>query len=266
MMKSNEAQIFLDQSASVYQNTIIAGWQKLYIQKREYLYQTLKQYHLPDKVLELGSADGVMTERLCQDFNKITVVDGSKEFLEKISRHINHPELCLVHSLFEDYNPTERFNTIYMNHIIEHLEDPVAILKRSQNWLANDGRVLIAVPNANSIHRLVGVKLGMLAKKDDLNEQDVLLGHKRVYTPELLKDHVEKGGFKVIKYGGLMIKPISNRQIEKEWSQELINAFFALSEDLPDLCLEIYIVGEKNESLGKVIKTYDDNIKNKIGY
>lgn len=25
-------------------------------------------------------------------------------------------------------------------------------------------------------------------------------------------------------------------------------------------------VGEKNESLGKVIKTYDDNIKNKIGY
>lgn len=236
----------LEHSATLYHEKIIEGWQKLYRMKREYLYQRFKMYHLPDKALELGSADGIMTETLCQDFHSVTVVEGAKIFLEQLQAKVNAPNLTLVHSLFEEYSTTEKFNTIFMTHILEHLDNPVAVLKHSQQWLAAQGRVLIAVPNANSLHRLVGVKLGMLPTKDALNEQDLLLGHQRVYTPELLRQQIQEAGFKIIHWGGIMIKPLSNRQIEQQWSAELIEAYLELGEEMPELASELYVVAEKS--------------------
>lgn len=129
-----------------------------------------------------------------------------------------------------------------MTHIIEHLDEPVQLLKQARGWLAPKGRILIAVPNAKSLHRYIGVKLGMLPRIDAFNEQDVILGHKRVYSSDLLRRHVAEAGLSLEKFGGLMVKPLSNRQIEKQWSNELIEAFFAISEDLPELCSEIYVV------------------------
>jgi len=186
-----------------------------------------------------------MTEKFFKDFERVTVVDGSKMFLDKVKEKVKSDNLELVCAMFEEFNPEEKYDVIFMTHILEHMDDPVSLLVRSSKWLNKNGRILIAVPNANSIHRLIGVKMGMLEKKDDLNEQDKLLGHRRVYTTELLTQHVESAGLRVTHSGGIMIKPISNRQIESQWSDELADAFFALGEDMPDLCSEIYMVAEQ---------------------
>ncbi|MGA2298968.1 MAG: class I SAM-dependent methyltransferase [FCB group bacterium] len=244
-MKKNIQKEFLEESANSYHKTIIKDWEKLYYKKRENLFSVLKPYHLPGNALELGSADGILTQWLCKEFTSLTVVDGSELFLKQLKQKVKAKNIKLVCSLFEEWETKEKFDNIFMTHILEHLDDPVLVLKRAVKWLSKKGRIFIAVPNANSIHRLIGVKMGMLSKKDSLNEQDVILGHKRVYTPKLLKSHIRKAGLKIIKSGGCMIKPLSNRQIEAQWSNELIDAFFAISEDLPDLCSEIYIIAEK---------------------
>lgn len=243
MNNSNQsAEEFLQQSAAVYHNSILSGWENLYQLKRQKLFLTLRPHHVPGHGLELGSADGIMTEKLLPDFETLTVVDGSQTFLDQIRARITSPKLKLVHSLFETFQPERKYSTIFMTHIIEHLDDPVGVLRKARGWLAPGGRILIAVPNAKSLHRYIGVKLGMLERTDAFNEQDVALGHKRVYTPEMLRAHVLEAGLTTIKIGGLMVKPLSNRQIEKQWSEDLIEAFFALSEDMPDLCSEIYVV------------------------
>ena len=227
-------------------NQIIKGWETLYQKKREHLYKIFRAYQVPDRALELGCADGVMTQKLCNDFKSLTVIDGSEIFLQQVRQKVRANNLFLVHSLFEEFYTDKKFNTIFMSHILEHLDDPIALLIKSKDWLAHGGRLLIAVPNADSIHRIVGVKLGMLPTKGSLNEQDVILGHKRVYTPKLLKRHVRRAGFKIVHFGGIMIKPLSNRQIEDRWSDKLIDAFFAISDDLPGLCSEIYVIVEKS--------------------
>jgi len=236
------AQKFLQQSAAMYHNSILSGWESLYQRKRQKLFLALRPYHVSGHGLELGSADGIMTEKLLPDFETLTVVDGSQIFLDQIRTRITSPKLRLVHGLFETFQPEQKYSTIFMTHIIEHLEDPVGVLKKARGWLAPGGRILIAVPNAKSLHRYIGVKLGMLERIDAFNEQDVALGHKRVYAPEMLRAHVGEAGLNIIKFGGLMVKPLSNRQIEKQWSEDLIEAFFALSEDMPELCSEIYVV------------------------
>jgi hypothetical protein len=88
----------------------------------------------------------------------------------------------------------------------------------------------------------VGVKLGILEYPHSLSKQDKILGHFRVYYPDEVRRHVRQAGYRIEKFGGLMVKPLSNRQIASQWSDELIDAFFALSEDFPELCSEIYIV------------------------
>ena len=196
---------FLDYSAEQYHNSILKGWEKLYYKKREYLYKKFKRFYIKGKALELGCADAVMTQKLCNDFGSVTVVDGSKVFLDTLKSKIKAANLKIVHSLFEEYETNEKYNTIFMSHILEHLDEPVKLLIKSNNWLENNGRLLVAVPNANSLHRLIGVKLGLLKSEESLNEQDIILGHKRVYTPDLLKQHITEAGFNIIYFGGLMV-------------------------------------------------------------
>lgn len=242
---SKDSKEFLEQSADLYHNDIVKGWEKLYHLKRERMFHVLKTWHVGKKALELGSADGIMTQRLCGEFEELTVIDGSQQFLDQLVLNVKASNIKVVCSLFEEYETEVKYDTIFMTHILEHLDDPTLVLEKAKNWLSESGRIIIAVPNANSLHRLIGVKMGMLQTPQSLNDQDIKLGHRRVYTPDLLKAHVTAAGLNVIHLGGQMIKPLSNRQIESQWSDELIKAFFDLGDDMPEYCSEIFMVAGK---------------------
>src|SRR5689334_24233139 len=122
-------------------------------------YETKKPYFQGPEGLELGSGDGVMTRHLLRDFTRLTVADGAEKLLASIP---DAPNLVKVHTLFEEFAPTQPFNTIVMAHILEHVDDPTAILARAKGWLAPGGRILAIVPNGLSFHRLAAVKMGLL--------------------------------------------------------------------------------------------------------
>jgi len=204
-------------------------------------YRTLKPFLQGPLGLELGPAEGEMTRFLVEDFAQLVTVDGSRELLAQIP---DRPNLRKVHSLFEAYQPEQRFNTIVMEHILEHVDDPVGLLRRATPWLAPGGRILAGVPNGNSIHRLVAVKMGLLKHQCDLNDRDHVLGHQRVYTPATLRADLEAAGLKVVHSGGVYFKPLSNKQIQDHWSEEMIEGFYELGKDFPDLAAELYAVCE----------------------
>lgn len=233
---------FLEKSAAQYNSEINKGWERLFEKKTSYKYNILRMYLQGESVLELGCADGRMTKWLARDFKKVTAVDASSTFIKEVQEKVNSPHVQFICSFFEDYSPNEEFDIIVMTNILEHVDDPILILKKAKKWLRQDGKIFIVVPNANSIHRMIGVKMGMIDHTDSLNNQDIMLGHKRVYTLKLLKKHIIKAGFLIERTGGCMIKPLSNRQIEENWSNELIDAFFDISDDLPDLCSEIFLI------------------------
>ncbi|MEQ8464788.1 class I SAM-dependent methyltransferase [Coleofasciculus sp. E1-EBD-02] len=204
-------------------------------------YQTLKHYIKGTEGLELGSADGQMTQFLIQDFERLTIVEGSKNLLNKIH---DYPSLVKVNALFEDFEPKWFFNTIVMAHILEHIESPVALLERSKHWLASRGKILVIVPNGYSIHRLVAVKMGLLKEPCELNSRDHALGHRRVYTPDSLRKDIDASGLKIVKMGGIFFKPLSNKQINETWTEEMIQGFYELGKEFPENAAELYVVCE----------------------
>ena len=203
---------------------------------------TVNQYLSGKTVLDVGCADGVMAKALSGEF-RVTGIDGSKKLIERAQK--NSPTVEFIHTLFEDYKPKRKFDNIVLSFILEHVEDPIKLLKLSKEWVADNGRVIALVPNARSLHRRVGKILKLLSDVHDLNQTDLKQGHRRVYDMDLLKKDVTRAGSTILFTGGYFIKALSEAQMV-DWSDELLDAFYEVSKDFdPQYCMEIFAVFKK---------------------
>jgi 2-polyprenyl-3-methyl-5-hydroxy-6-metoxy-1,4-benzoquinol methylase len=205
-----------------------------------YSFQVFSRFIRGSSVLELGPAEGIMTDLLATLGKPLTVVEGAPQFCRQLQAR--HPAVRVVNALFEDYDPEARFDSIVMGHVLEHVQDPVAILRRASGWLAPGGRILAAVPNARSIHRQAAVIMGLLSAEDALNEMDLHHGHRRVFNPETFRQAFLGAGLTIEVFGGYWLKPLSNRQLEESWTDSMVDAFMQLGERYPDIAGELYVV------------------------
>lgn len=191
-----------------------------------------------DSLLEVGCGAGVMTEEFVERFPDLVAVDGTEKYVE-IARANAGGRGQFVVSLFEDFEPGRKFDTVVMANILEHVIDPVGLMHKSLDWLAPGGSLHVAVPNAGALNRRIGKAMGLLSRLDEMNERDHMLGHRRVYDFATLEADVRAAGLTVAKRGGIFLKPLSNAQM-KDWSPELIEAFFEVGKELPEYCSGIY--------------------------
>lgn len=202
-------------------------------------YLSLASSLVGQSCLELGPSNGFMTRFLVERFQQVTIVEGAQDLLDVIPDHLH---LEKVHSLFEEYQPSKKFDSIMMQQILEHVVDPVHLLSLALSWLAPQGKLFLGVPNARSFHRLVAVKMGLLRNVTDLNDRDIEVGHRRVYTWESLGADIQSAGLCLEKMDGVFFKPLSNAQIEKSWDQRMIEGFYLLGKDFPENAAEIIAI------------------------
>jgi 2-polyprenyl-3-methyl-5-hydroxy-6-metoxy-1,4-benzoquinol methylase len=203
-------------------------------------FEVLGRHIVGTDILELGPAEGVMTEMLVESGLSISVVEGSKSFCDGIRQRL--PSVKVNHSLFEDFNPDSQYDTIVLGHVLEHVDSPVELLEKVRSWLRPGGKVFAAVPNANSLHRQAAATMGLLSHEAALNQSDIDHGHQRVFDPSFFRGVFYQAHYKIELFGGYWLKPLSNQQIEQSWSPELIHAYMQLGERYPDIAGEIYIV------------------------
>lgn len=235
----------LDEIAKEY-NKIHEDWKNLesMVRKNEFnkFISHVKKF---DNVLEIGLGDGIFTQMLAEKFKKVLAVDGSEMIIgyvkNKLSKYYN---INYIYSYIENLNLYQKVDNIVMSHLLEHLKDPVSTLIHLKEIMHQDTILYISVPNALSIHRQVAVKMGLLTKCSDFNETDIKLGHKRVYNPDGFKKDVIEAGLEIIEFGGSMLKPLTNKQIEQSWTIEMIEGFIKLGDDYPELCGDIYIIAK----------------------
>ena len=206
----------------------------------EYSFEVLSRHLVGNTILELGPAEGLMTDRLATLGKPLTVVEGAEMFCKELRRR--HPSITVINSLFEEFNTHDRFDNIVMGHVLEHVEDPVTILLLAKQWLALGGRVLAAVPNARSIHRQAAVIMGLLTAEDAMNELDRHHGHRRVFNPESFRACFTQAGYRICFFGGYWLKPVSNQQILDSWTPQMLDAFMRLGERYPDIAAEVYVI------------------------
>jgi len=199
--------------------------------------------YLSGQILELGPAEGLMTELIVKYGFLPELVEGSETLCANLSRKF--PQLTINHSLFEEYNTDNKFDLIIMGHVLEHVENPEEILRKYSDYLKPDGFIWVAVPNANSIHRQVAVEMGLLGSVYDLNEADRQHGHRRVFDTKLLNDVFLAADLTNEITSGYWLKPLSNAQIEATWTPTMIDAFARMGSKYPEIAGEIIAVAKK---------------------
>ncbi len=192
------------------------------------------------RCLELGPAEGVASMMLAEHFADLTLVDGAERLCIDLRQRL--PQASVVCAAFEEFTPQRPFDTILLGHVLEHVAEPAAILRRARGWLAPDGVLCAAVPNANSLHRQAAVLMGLLPAVDALNDADRRHGHRRVYDWPGFRADVAAAGLTIRVAGGYWLKPLANAQIEANWTPEMIAAYMRLGEQFPDVAAVIYVI------------------------
>jgi 2-polyprenyl-3-methyl-5-hydroxy-6-metoxy-1,4-benzoquinol methylase len=124
------------------------------------------------------------------------------------------PEGKFISTKIEEFVPERKFDTILMINILEHVGDPVKILQKITEWLSDDGKLIIQVPNADALNRRLGVKMGLLSHSTDLSSHDKEIGHQRMFNLETLINTVKNANLNIIKSGGFFLKPLTNHQMQ----------------------------------------------------
>jgi len=111
---------------------------------------------MQNNVLELGSFEGAFTKRLQDFFHNTTCIEASSEAIDIAKQNKDLSNVTFINDTFEAAKLDRRYDNIILTHVLEHLDDPIAILSRIRNeWLNEGGRLFVACPNANAASRQI---------------------------------------------------------------------------------------------------------------
>ena len=200
-----------------------------------------------EHALEMGCYHGAFTKRLTERIGDVTVVEGSEDLI-----HIAYKAAPLAHfhsSRFEEYEPDQHFDAIFIIHTLEHVDDPGLLLQRMKGWLLPRGRIYVAVPNAFAASRQIAVEMGKLPHPWSIMEGEAQQGHRRTYDLTYLRRTVTDAGLKIVDSGGIFFKAMSNHQMDLAHGYGVIDdayleGCYQLGKRYAELCASIYCVCE----------------------
>ncbi len=217
-----------------------------------FMFESFKQFFNTGSLLELGSFQGQFTERFLGHFDDVTCVEASDKAIAVAQRKLGD-KVKFLNALFETVVLPKRYDNVVLTHVLEHLDDPVQLLKRvNDEWLADGGRFFLVCPNANAPSRQIAVKMGLISHNSAVTPAEAAHGHRRTYTLDTLERDAVKAGLKVVQRSGIFFKALANFQWDRLMqtdiiSREYLDGCYKLGQQYPDLCSSIFLLCERGE-------------------
>ena len=218
-----------------------------------FMIKSFEPFFIKGSLLELGSFKGDFTKRFTSYFDDITCVEASGVAVEESKRRLGD-EVKYVNSLFETATLPKRYDNIVLTHVLEHVDDPVLVLKRvNDEWLAEGGRFFLVCPNANAPSRQIAVKMGLISHNAAVTPAEAEHGHRCTYSLDTLERDAVAAGLKVVHRSGIFFKALANFQWDRLMktdiiSKEYLEGCYKLGQQYPDLCSSIFLMCERGDA------------------
>lgn len=181
-------------------------------------------------VLEMGYGEGNVTRQLLASGMRVDIVEGAVLLVEN-AKATYGSAVGVHHALFSEFRPSREYDVILATNVLEHVDDPAETLSYIHSWCGPNTRIIVTVPNAESIHRRLAVLMGIQPALDTLSPRDHLVGHQRVYDWDRLEQEVSQAGFTVVDKRGFLLKVLPNSML-KDLPSNLIQALYAISDQM----------------------------------
>lgn len=214
-----------------------------------------------ESLLDLACGDGMMTEMFAKRMSRVVGVDANGKHLA--GARLRLPSAEFYECLVEELDLNEKFDTVTMLDLLEHVVDPIALLQKAASFLNDDGVLIIHVPNAYAINRRLAVLMGTLTECEELSPFDLqIAGHRRSYSITSLCEDIGKAGLNTERTGGIFYKMLSTAQMDwflnnglwedggfgwgrvggeqKDWKAEFCRASYELGKQHPEDCNIIF--------------------------
>lgn len=151
--------------------------------------------HLPpgSRVFEVGAGRGRLLTTLSADGHHASGVEPSAALWEAARRQGAQVKRLALEQV---RRPPGSCDVVVLWHVLEHLEDPAAALRRVRPWLDDAGRLVVAVPNLASLQARIG--------GDRWFHQD-LPRHRTQFTVGGLTRLLRRTGFAPVRIRWLML-------------------------------------------------------------
>ena len=215
-----------------------------------YMVRSFLPFFQDGNLLELGSFKGDFTERLLFHFSDVTCVEASSLAIEAARQRLGG-KVKFQHALFETAELPCRYKNIVLTHVLEHLDDPVGVLRRiNDEWLDDGGRLFLVCPNAHAPSRQIAVKMGLISHNSAVTAAEAEHGHNCTYSLDTLEREARNAGLSVLHRSGIFFKALANFQWDKLLATDIISqgyldGCYMLGQQYPDLCSSIFLMCEK---------------------
>jgi 2-polyprenyl-3-methyl-5-hydroxy-6-metoxy-1,4-benzoquinol methylase/ribosomal protein S27E len=179
--------------------------------------QINRHFNKPGKVLDIGSGVGEVLSVFKEKGWDCTGIEFN-EFAADFARKTFG--LNILNKNIYDIKLSEEFDVIMLWGVLEHLFEPVKILKKANKLLKKDGLLLLEVPSSDSV--LVQYYERTQKRVDRIIEGD---RHIMLFSLRSFKEMTQKAGFKPIEIlsNGLDISTLNRLELRNRLSLDQVN-------------------------------------------
>jgi len=146
------------------------------------------------RLLDVGAAHGYLAAELRQQGFQVTGIEADRVLGEEAAKHCDQFLLLDLDGPLPRF--PEPFDVIVLGDVLEHLKDPLAVLRELSASLQTDGAVIISLPNVANIY----VRLSLLLGRFDYQDRGILdRTHLHFYTRKTFRQFLLDAGLETVQ-------------------------------------------------------------------
>lgn len=147
--------------------------------------------------------------------------------------------------------PATTFDMVILPGVLHELENVQEVLETISKVSNSNTIFYVNVPNASSMHRLLGLEMGIINAPDQKTSRNVVLEQNKVYSSLTVLEELRAAWphMTVLESGTFFLKPFTHEQMEAMASdghlnKEIFEGLYKISHSFPDHGCELFVVGK----------------------
>lgn len=214
-----------------------------YIEKarREVILKTIGKYK-PKTILDVGPGPNPICF-YASGFDRISIVEPDNLFFNRISSlvHQNGIEKVFKHNCtLEEAKIKFKYDMIVISSVFHEIENIDKFMDKIIKLCHEDTIIHINVPNPKSIHKMLGVEMGLIKRYNEISGIGKKLLRVRELSEKELAFYLYEKGFRILEINTYLFKPFPSNIMSKIITDELYEGLMKLGDRFGKYGCEVY--------------------------